>query len=1374
MGQAVCAVRQQMPGYTWFQVNGLKGNSRLAVRLEARLIKLKGVTGVKADTRRGWLKLCYAEDPVMQRPQNLTEPEDLPVGRQMFNVALGGAALALVGLKRYTVGPSALAASRSIFNLNAAAALISGYPILHSGFKGLTRGRINHDLIIGAVGLGTILLRESIPGLLVFWLTNLTALGQSMVLRASQKAVKEQYGPAVQKKSSRNTGLWNAQAAGLAQREVPLSFGLAALTGVVTGQLSRSLAMLLAANPAPAGLAAAATRSAVLAAAARQNILIQHPHVVEDLLRVDTILVSDQTLYDQVVKNILPARMQVEVAPVENKPAYLLSLQKQGRTVAYISPDPAEAGLLRAAQVGIWLSGREPAPGQAVTTDIIMPQLSGLSFLLKLSMVAEKHFQHSFSLVLAVNLLGLGLGAAGWLSPVGATVYNNLTGVWAALRSVGLHQQFRRRSRSVSPVKSHRHQIQPVNHAVQPCEQWPHLPAQEVLDLLRVRLEQGLTAEEAGQKLALYGENRLTETKPVGLLTRMTRQLRDFLVQTLMGSSVVCILLGEIYDALAIISILFLNALLGALQEQKAEGALAALKGMTAPTARVLRSGSQLTVPASQVVPGDIIYLEQGDIVSADVRLISVTNLTVDESTLTGESYPVLKHSDQADQCLPLLDCHNMAFMGTIVNQGRATAVVVHTGMQTQIGKIAGMLNKDDNEETPLQKRMLKVGHTVLKGSLAVSGLVVVVGLLRGGSPMQMFLTGVSLAVAAIPEGLPAVVTLAMAAGVKRMAAKNAVVRRLPAVETLGSATVICTDKTGTLTANEQTVKVVYTGDKMWQAGGNGYNPENGRFTTTDGDTGEQQDLVAVLTAACLCNNAKLTYTVKRQRPAHKKVKSWSIQGDPTEGALLVAGAKAGLDLAKLAAWKRLAEIPFDSIRGEMTVLCQNQEGENFSFVKGALEVLVQQCRSIWRSGGVHQLDDDTRRQINDINESLTSQGMRVLAVAYQPLDQPALDEQNERLVFLGLIGMVDPPRPEVGPAIANCQQAGIKVMMITGDHRNTALAVAREMGLPAEKALTGKELDGLSPEALVQELATVRIFARMLPEHKLRLVQALQAGGEVVAMIGDGVNDAPAVKQAHIGVAMGATGTEVTKQTADIILADDNFATMVEAVRQGRGIYGNIRQSVRYLLATNVGEVIMMFLAVATGMPLPLLPIQLLWLNLLGDGLPALALGIDQPGSGLMQLPPRPVKENFFAGHLGHKIISRGITIGLTGLGSFYLALRNGDLTRARTVALAAITGSQMLHAVDCREQPGVAKNKYLGQSVGLSAALLGGAVYLPFARNIFKTVPLGLMDWSTVALAMALSAGADKTVTGLLTGPKDSGILENESVPGQKSLPH
>ncbi|MGE5589674.1 MAG: calcium-translocating P-type ATPase, SERCA-type [Bacillota bacterium] len=888
---------------------------------------------------------------------------------------------------------------------------------------------------------------------------------------------------------------------------------------------------------------------------------------------------------------------------------------------------------------------------------------------------------------------------------------------------------------------------------------WHTLEPQEIAAVLNTHLGQGLTAQQTQQRLEQVGPNRLTESRRISPWKLLVQQFQDFMVLVLLGATAVSYLLGEISDAITIVAIVVLNAILGFVQEYRAERSLEALKALAAPKARVVRDGEPQEVPADRLVPGDILLLEAGDRLAADGRLTEAVNLEVEESALTGESLPVRKRlavPDAPDS--PLGDRKNMVYLGTAVTRGRGRAVVVGTGMATEMGRIAGLIQEAEEGQTPLQRRLDQLGKVMVAVSLGVCALVVVAGVLRQEPVMAMFLSGVSLAVAAMPEGLPAIVTVALALGVQRMIKGNAIVRKLPAVETLGCATVICSDKTGTLTKNEMTVKSIYAGGHWYAVSGDGYRPW-GHFSRDGKDVASDKDpaLQATLLGGAVCNNAKLVRAKPRARGARallnlawRSSEEWQVQGDPTEGALLVAAAKAGLDReATGREHRRVAEIPFESERRCMTVITRGRRGSFTAHVKGAPDTILDLCTHVLENGRARALDDRTRAAILRANEDMADQALRVLAVAVRHLDTLPDDVTPEAveggLTFVGLMGMIDPPRPEVVSALQKCRTAGLKAVMITGDHRATAVAIARQLRLlpPGGRSLTGRELDALSDQELSDLVEDTYVYARVSPQHKLRIVRALKSRGHIVAMTGDGVNDAPAVKEADIGVAMGRNGTDVTKEASAMILADDNFATIVRAVEEGRAIYDNIRKFIRYLLSCNIGEVLVMFLSAVVGLPLPLLPIQILWVNLVTDGLPAMALGVDPAEPDVMRRPPRHPNESVFSRGLGRRIAIRGVLIGGLTLGLFaYNYLMFHDLTHARTVAFATLVMSQLFHVFDARSERrslfevGLFTNPFLLVAVTISTSMLLLVIYHPSLAKVFQTVPLSFPDWALVVL--------------------------------------
>lgn len=883
-------------------------------------------------------------------------------------------------------------------------------------------------------------------------------------------------------------------------------------------------------------------------------------------------------------------------------------------------------------------------------------------------------------------------------------------------------------------------------------KQWYQMTATSVLDKLNSDSNQGLSTAEAASRLIKYGYNELEEKPRDTLWKKFLNQFKDFLVLILLAASVISLAVGELADSLVIIAIVVLNAILGVFQESKAEKALDALKKMSAPTSRVVRNGEINTIFSRDLVPGDIVLLEAGDYLPADVRILESFNLKVQEASLTGESVPVEKNSTELDGEPALADRHNLGFMSTVVTYGRGKAVVIGTAMNTEIGKIAELLQTVEAERTPLQKKLEEFGKGLGVACLVVCAVIFGLGLWEGyhdgaltfDEIQLMLMTAISLAVAAIPEGLPAVVTIVLALGMQRMAKKNSIMKKLHAVETLGSISVICSDKTGTLTQNQMTVIRVYTPAKLFAVSGEGYNPA-GRFTYNNQpvELTAETDLALLLTGSVLCNDAQLKPAEDRQ--------SWSIIGDPTEGALVVAGHKGGYTGTQLAAqFPRLQEIPFDSDRKMMTTLHQ-VDGQLRSFTKGAPDILLSRCTAIFTGGVVRPLTEADIAAIQTANHDMAAEALRVLAIACRNYDgSPDMtdaDAVENELVFIGLLGMIDPPRAEAKAAVAVCREAGIRPVMITGDHPDTAYAIARELGIVThqDQVLTGRDFDRMSPADLKQAVETASVFARVSPEHKVAIVEALRGNRHIVAMTGDGVNDAPALKKADIGVAMGITGTDVTKETADMVVADDNFATIVSAVEEGRVIYTNIKKFVYFLLSCNVSEVLVIFFAILFGWPIPLLPIQLLWVNLVTDAFPALALGIEKKEPNVMRLKPRDPAEPLMGRNLKIMIGVQSVAIAVTVLGAFQYALAaySHDLDMARTFAFITLITTQIVCAYAARSEYysafalGLLSNKFLNGGVALSFALLLLSVYGPL-HLLFKTIEPGVHEWLFL-LAMA-----------------------------------
>lgn len=858
----------------------------------------------------------------------------------------------------------------------------------------------------------------------------------------------------------------------------------------------------------------------------------------------------------------------------------------------------------------------------------------------------------------------------------------------------------------------------------------------------------GLTSAQAEEHRKKYGLNTLAQVKPPGAVRIFFSQFKDAMVLILLAATGISALLGEWTDAITIVVIVMLNAILGFIQEFRTEKTLEALRQMTAPSAKVWRDDKLQEIPAEQLVPEDVISIEAGDCIPADCLLLTANRLYANESVLTGEAEPIAKYAGSLHDDLTGLHKPYMVYSGTAVTRGSGTAQVISTGKQTQMGQISGMLSEITRTETPLQKRLGELGKMLALICIGVCLAVFGAGVLRGEPVFDMLMTGISIAIAAIPEGLPATVTIALALAVNRMMKQKALVNRLHSVETLGCTSVICSDKTGTITENRMTVTKIHTLDQEFDVTGNALKMD-GAILENKMHVNPKSipSLESLLTCAVLCNNAELSGDFStRNRGELSSQASFTAVGDPTETALLVMSAKGGISVKTLPEYTRVAEEPFDSDTRSMSV--QIRKGsQSRIYTKGAVDVILKRCDFVRTRSGDVALTPVMQKKILEISENLSEQALRVLAFAEKQADN--FNQAASGMVFLGLTGMLDPPRPEAKEAIRTCANASVKTVMITGDHKKTAAAIAKKAGLlRGGEVITGDELDLLTDTQLDQRLSKISVFARVNPSHKLRLVRAFQRTGHIVTMTGDGVNDAPAIKEADVGVAMGMTGTDVAKQAADVILMDDNLATLVSAVEQGRAIYSNIRKFVRYLLSCNIGEVITMFLGILMGMPVVLLPVQLLLVNLATDGLPAIALGLEPPEKNIMKRPPRKPDESFFANGLLSKIIWRGIMIGLCTLGSFSTALRfGGTLTEARTCALFTLVVSQLIHVFECKSEQGTIfsvayfSNWKLLFAVLFSALMLAVTIWLPQAQGIFSTAPItGDLLWQAIAFSFAV----------------------------------
>ena len=851
----------------------------------------------------------------------------------------------------------------------------------------------------------------------------------------------------------------------------------------------------------------------------------------------------------------------------------------------------------------------------------------------------------------------------------------------------------------------------------------------DILQELGVTLDKGLSSDEVEKRLTEYGKNRLTAKAKKSLLVLFYEQFKSFMVLILLVAAAVSGVMGVIHnegllDTYIILGILLINAIIGVVQERKAESSLEALNKMSSPHSKVLRNGEVAEISAVEIVPGDIVVLDTGDIIPADLRLIETANLKIQESSLTGESVPVLKNTKpiQGDD-IALGDRENMAFSTGMVTYGRGRGIVVTTGMKTEVGKIADMLQHTESTDTPMKQRLEQLGKILGYAALAICALIFVVGILYGNPVLEMFMMAVSLAVAAIPEGLQVISTVVLAMGVQRLVKQNAIVRTLPSVESLGSATVICSDKTGTLTQNKMTVV------EGWTSNGS----IDFKESVQKADLSQEEE--TLLMASLLCTDAHLKVLTDGTS---------ENSGDPTETAIVDIALKLGInknDVEKK--YNRIEEVPFDSERKRMTAINKHPNGKLFVNVKGGLDEILSVCTHLFVDGESREITDADRKDISEHNNRMAKNALRVLAIAKKEIDDLPADVTAESvekdLTFVGLLGMIDPARPEVIEAIKKCKTAGIRPIMITGDHKITAVAIAEEIGLFGEgdKALTGSELEKISDEELYRDVHKYSVYARVAPEHKVRIVKAWQSHGEVVSMTGDGVNDAPALKQADIGTAMGIVGTEVAKDASDVILTDDNFATIVSAIEEGRRIYDNIIKSIQFLLSSNVGEVLLIFIASIFNLGNPLLPIHILWINLVTDSLPALALSVDPAEKDIMTRKPRNPKEGFFTKGMTWRIAYQGVTIGLISLAAYLLGFRDGGQELGQTMAFAVLAFAQLFHVRNLHSirkssfRTNIFKNKALIGGILISAGMMLVILLFPPFMKAFKLVEMDSIHW-------------------------------------------
>ena len=860
-------------------------------------------------------------------------------------------------------------------------------------------------------------------------------------------------------------------------------------------------------------------------------------------------------------------------------------------------------------------------------------------------------------------------------------------------------------------------------------KKWYDISVEDTVKILNTDLQNGLTSEEVTKRIEENGYNELIQKKKKTFLEKFLAQFKDFMIIVLIFAALVSGIVGVlehegINDSIIILLIVIVNAIIGVMQENKAEKSLEALKKLSSHTAKVLRNGHLLVLPARELVPGDVIILETGDYITADLRLTEAINLRIEEASLTGESVPVEKITKLlAEEDLPLGDRENLAFSTSLVSYGRGKGIVVETGMNTEVGNIATILDSTENSQTPLQKKLDGLGKLLGTAALIICFVMFIIGTINGKEPMHMFLSAVSLAVAAIPEGLPAIATIVLAIGVQRMVTRHAIVKRLPCVETLGSTTVVCSDKTGTLTQNKMTVEKLYLNNEI-----------------LDVDSFSQNnipdDVKLLITASILCNDSKIGSEDGQLK----------ITGDPTETALIDLGLKFSLNKNEIEESEiRVDELPFDSERKLMSTVNKYNDNNYRIFTKGAVDELLKRCDRIFINGKIREIDDKDIENILEANNNLAKDALRVLGMAYKDSDSEVNESLESNLIYIGMVGMIDPPRPEVKSAIEKCKTAGIKTVMITGDHKITAIAIAKALGILEDEseATTGPEVEKMTQEELEDHVKHYRVYARVSPEHKVRIVKAWQKHGDIVAMTGDGVNDAPALKTADIGAAMGIVGTDVSKEAADIILTDDNFATIVAAVEEGRRIYDNILKAIQFLLSSNIGEIITLFFATLVNWQEPLIPIHILWVNLITDSLPALALSFDPAEDNIMKRRPIPANIGIFTKGRIYRVGYQGLMIGTLTLLAYRIGIHEdpSNVVIGQTMAFAVLSLSQLVHVFNIRSKTqsifktGVFSNMYLVYAVLISFVMMIAVLFIPFLQNIFKVVTLSPRDILIVA---------------------------------------
>jgi Ca2+-transporting ATPase len=1385
------------------------------MEVDSRIVKEAASATALAVEEMGNMPATFQMVPVTEKRKS----EKPPTALTASVVGLG-----VLGTKQLLVGKSALAHSAGLFSAAGILAVMSGYPVLKSGFERFSReGRFNEDIVLGAASLALALAREN--------LVVLAGISVIQFLKWKRTRCMERDG---------DPSLYlSSETKAYASRATKLGFGLAGVTWLLTRSPLHTLGVLLAANPRPCLAAEEHTwKAAELkaledgvtlpknitlceAAEARQfvvedtsllftgeaeaitciskddegdvwnlagNILEKTEHPLKDIVlakavkfkrvkrnpqqieetkegiaakinRQDVLFGSKKWMQ---ARGISVDEYELKAKRHEKQGGQVYFLAKQGvciGVILYTEPFSPKKQAVYMAQlverhpniqvrflsdsIGIlkrtdtehllfpkqyFSQQREKNKPYLVVTDnpyfsemecgyVHVDELQHMPAILTYADEAKKLTQQHRKWTALWNVTGTSLVITGRLfAPLANLVADALKLLWITRTA----RYMKTETEGEVHCESSGNESHPAKSE---GENWYAFSPEEVAKKLQTDVHNGLKEEEIQELQSRYGANQLLPAKKAPWIVRLLGQFKEFTTLVLLGTAALSVLSGDIFDGVAMSAVLIANAVIGTIQEQKAEKVVDELNQFQPPICKVIRSGKEQEISSVELVPGDLVVLEAGDRVPADIRILSEWNLEVNEAALTGESLAVQKSSTIQPASTPLAERVNMVYMGTNVTRGKAHGIVVETGMNTEIGYLTSLLKDEEQEMTPLQERVTSISKKFVKGAFVAGAIVLAAGLLRGNTIRQMVPTSVALIASAIPEGLPVTITIALSAGIRRMSKRNAVMRKLSALETLGRVSVVCSDKTGTLTKNEMTVTRMATVHNQWKVIGEGYSTEGEIISNSNEDALHSEELHRMLSIGVLCNNSSLVEEEGR----------WTVKGDPTEGALLTVGAKGGVHIQQLSHWKRKREIPFDSYHGTMSVICHEEGKENECFLmsKGSVEATLKRCVSYQHQGKIYPLTKEIKESILKQTETFAAEALRVLGFAYRPLDENEACEEakDENMIYVGMVGMIDPPKPEAAQAIREALKLDVKPVMITGDHPITAIAIGKQLGIYQEgdRVLTGGEINQLSDQELESLVPHVSIFARVSPEHKLRIVQAYQNTGQIVAMTGDGVNDAPAIKKADVGIAMGRTGTEVTKQTADMVLKEDHFGSIIEGVKEGRTIISNIRKAIGCLLTGNLAEIIVSSAAVIAGLPIPLVPIQILLMNLLTDALPAAVLAVNPGNKELVT-----EKQDIVDKQLYKKVAIRGCILGLGSLGLFASSLAMGaSLPVARTMAFGTLVAGQLSQTFSWRQEKGQPffewiRDKFFVGALGVSWLAFFSVIYIPGLSRLFHTAPL------------------------------------------------